>query len=320
MKRNATQPKTRATLRAACRKALACALSAVLVVGLAPTFSIAEAAEDEADAAANAVGDGAAEGAADGFVAPDAMSGTGSQVVSIPEDSTTIHAAVALEGDDSEAASAQSGEVGLPGSPAENAIRDTTSLSAKGGDTASSAAVDGNAAKAPAAVADESNGDGDGASANAEPTVGPNPFKQGVDAQPLLGLDNYDKHVMVDSEGNVDKTETAKRWKTKVGCEGKKMWAGTLIQDNGYWDQPGWSFVVDWPQPNPLHDAEAYAYIEKNYSGTTDGAKRDVVIAEGDAGLTSVNFRDLFDGSHDVYIGDFGFKYNRLSSLGGADE
>ena len=60
MKRNATQPKTRATLRAACRKALACALSAVLVVGLAPTFSIAEAAEDEADAAANAVGDGAA--------------------------------------------------------------------------------------------------------------------------------------------------------------------------------------------------------------------------------------------------------------------
>ena len=167
MKRNATQPKTRATLRAACRKALACALSAVLVVGLAPTFSIAEAAEDEADAAANAVGDGAAEGAADGFVAPDAMSGTGSQVVSIPEDSTTIHAAVALEGDDSEAASAQSGEVGLPGSPAENAIRDTTSLSAKGGDTASSAAVDGNAAKAPAAVADESNGDGDGASANA---------------------------------------------------------------------------------------------------------------------------------------------------------
>lgn len=251
MKRNATQPKTRATLRAACRKALACALSAVLVVGIAPTFSIAEAAEDEADAAANAVGDGAAEGAADGFVAPDAMSGTGSQVVSIPEDSTTIHAAVALEGDDSEAAPAQSGEVGLPGSPAENAIRDTTSLSAKGGDTASSAAVDDNAAKAPAAVADESNGDGDGASANAEPTVGPNPFKQGVDAQPLLGLDNYDKHVMVDSEGNVDKTETAKRWKTKVGCEGKKMWAGTLIQDNGYWDQPGWSFVVDWPQPNP---------------------------------------------------------------------
>lgn len=263
MKRNATQPKTRATLRAACRKALACALSAVLVVGLAPTFSIAEAAEDEADAAANAVGDGAAEGAADGFVAPDAMSGTGSQVVSIPEDSTTIHAAVALEGDDSEAASAQSGEVGLPGSPAENAIRDTTSLSAKGGDTASSAAVDGNAVKAPAAVADESNGDGDGASANAEPTVGPNPFKQGVDAQPLLGLDNYDKHVAVDSEGNVDKTETAKRWKTKVGCEGKKMWAGTLIQDNGYWDQPGWSFAVDWPQPNPLHDAEVYAYIEK---------------------------------------------------------
>ena len=315
MKRNATQPKTRATLRAACRKALACALSAVLVVGLAPTFSIAEAAEDEADAAANAVGDGAAEGAADGFVAPDAMSGTGSQVVSIPEDSTTIHAAVALEGDDSEAASAQSGEVGLPGSPTENAIRDTTSLSAKGGDTASSAAVDGNAAKASAAVADESNGDGDGASANAEPTVGPNPFKQGVDAQPLLDLDNYDKYVMTDEEGNVDKTETAKRWKTKVGCEGKKMWAGTLIQDNGYWDQPGWSFAVDWPQPNPLHDAEVYAYIEKNYSGTTDGAKRDVVIAEGDAGLTSVNFRDLFDGSHDVYIGGFGFQYNRLSSL-----
>ena len=47
-----------------------------------------------------------------------------------------------------------------------------------------------------------------------------------------------------------------------------------------------------------------------------DGAKRDVVIAEGDAGLTSNQLiRDLFDGSHDVYIGDFGFEYNRLSSL-----
>lgn len=55
--------------------------------------------------------------------------------------------------------------------------------------------------------------------------------------------------------------------------------------------------------------------LKKNYSGTTDGAERDVVIAEGDAGLTSANFRDLFDGSHDVYIGDFGFEYNRLSSL-----
>ena len=147
----------------------------------------------------------------------------------------------------------------MPGSPAENAIRDTTSLSAKGGDTASSTAVDGNAAKAPAAVADESNGDGDGASANAEPTVGPNPFKQGVDAQPLLGLDNYDKHVMVDQprESSIDKMRPVQRWKTKVGCEGKKMWAGTLIQDKVAHRGPAgnWSFVVSYCN-KPPHDAE----------------------------------------------------------------
>ena len=273
-------------------------LSLVLAIGLVPSFGIADVAQGEAGVAANvaSASDDAANtgavGMANGTDAPD------SQKVAIPESSTAIDAAVIFEGNEPGAASDKNGEeAGSDSAP--SAARDAASAQ---GSSAS--------ASADAAAAQD-----DAATPADDPEAGPNPFKQGVDAQSLLGLDNYDKHVMVDSEGNVDKTETAKRWKTKVGCEGKKMWAGTLIQDNGYWDQPGWSFAVDWPQPNPLHDAEVYAYIEKNYSGTTDGAERDVVIAEGDAGLTSANFRDLFDGSHDVYIGDFGFEYNRLSSL-----
>ena len=298
MKRNATRREKRMTLRARGRRACACMLSLVLAIGLVPSFGIAEVAQGEAGVAANvaSASDDAANteavGMAYGADAPD------SQKVAIPESSTAIDAAVVFEGNELGAASDKNGEeAGSDSAP--SAARDAASAQ---GSSAS--------ASADAAAAQD-----DAATPANDPEVGPNPFKQGVDAQSLLGLDNYDKHVMVDSEGNVDKTETAKRWKTKVGCEGKKMWAGTLIQDNGYWDQPGWSFAVDWPQPNPLHDAEVYAYIEKNYSGTTDGAERGVVIAEGDAGLTSVNFRDLFDGSHDVYIGDFGFEYNRLSSL-----
>ena len=298
MKRNATRREKRMTLRARGRRACACMLSLVLAIGLVPSFGITEVAQGEAGVAANvasALDDAAnteAVGMANGADAPD------SQKVAIPESSTAIDAAVVFEGNEPGAASDKNGEeAGSDSAP--SAARDAASAQ---GSSAS--------ASADAAAAQD-----DAATPANDPEVGPNPFKQGVDAQSLLGLDNYDKHVMVDSEGNVDKTETAKRWKTKVGCEGKKMWAGTLIQDNGYWDQPGWSFAVDWPQPNPLHDAEVYAHIEKNYSGTTDGAERDVAIAEGDAGLTSVNFRDLFDGSHDVYIGDFGFEYNRLSSL-----
>ena len=298
MKRNATRREKRMTLRARGRRACACMLSLVLAIGLVPSFGIADVAQGEAGVAANvaSASDDAANteavGMANGTDAPD------SQKVAIPESSTAIDAAVIFEGNEPGAASDKNGEeAGSDSAP--SAARDAAS--AQGG--SASASADAAAAQDDAATPAD------------DPEAGPNPFKQGVDAQSLLGLDNYDKHVMVDSEGNVDKTETAKRWKTKVGCEGKKMWAGTLIQDNGYWDQPGWSFTVDWPQPNPLHDAEVYAYIEKNYSGTTDGAKRDVVIAEGDAGLTSVNFRDLFDGSHDVHIGDFGFEYNRLSSL-----
>ena len=298
MKRNATRREKRMTLRARGRRACACMLSLVLAIGLVPSFGIADVAQGEAGVAANvaSASDDAANtgavGMANGTDAPD------SQKVAIPESSTAIDAAVIFEGNELGAASDKNGEeAGSDSAP--SAARDAASAQ---GSSAS--------ASADAAAAQD-----DAATPADDPEAGPNPFKQGVDAQSLLGLDNYDKHVMVDSEGNVDKTETAKRWKTKVGCEGKKMWAGTLIQDNGYWDQPGWSFAVDWPQPNPLHDAEVYAYIEKNYSGTTDGAERDVVIAEGDAGLTSANFRDLFDGSHDVYIGDFGFEYNRLSSL-----
>lgn len=246
MKRNATRREKRMTLRARGRRACACMLSLVLAIGLVPSFGIAEVAQGEAGVAANvaSASDDAANteavGMANGTDAPD------SQKVAIPESSTAIDAAVIFEGNEPGAASDKNGEeAGFDSAP--SAARDAASAQ---GSSAS--------ASADAAAAQD-----DAATPADDPEVGPNPFKQGMDAQSLLGLDNYDKHVMVDSEGNVDKTETAKRWKTKVGCEGKKMWAGTLIQDNGYWDQPGWSFAVDWPQPNPLHDAEVYAYIEK---------------------------------------------------------
>lgn len=152
-------------------------------------------------------------------------------------------------------------------------------------------------------------------SLGAATAAAPNPFKAGIDAQCLLGLDNYEKHIECDSDGNVDYTETAKRWKTSVGCEGTKMWAGTKIQDNGYWDQYGWSFNCGWTAPDPLHTAELYGRIENGFANTPDGVVRDVVVAEGDAGLTSLDFTAVFDGSHDVYIDMFGFQYNRLRSL-----
>lgn len=145
---------------------------------------------------------------------------------------------------------------------------------------------------------------------NVDAETGPNPFKTDVDAQPLINYENYDKY----SE-EVYPGQTAAMWKTSVGCAGTKMWAGTLIQDNGYWDQPGWSFDCGWSAPDPLHAAEVYGRVKADYANTVDGTTKDVVLAEGDAGLTSLDLGAVFDGSYDVYTEYGAFQYNRLRSL-----
>lgn len=142
--------------------------------------------------------------------------------------------------------------------------------------------------------------------ASTEP--GPNPFKSGVDAQNLATLDNYE----CDNYPELDKSLM---WKTSVSCSGKKMWMGTLVQDNGYWNEPGWNFECGWEAPNPLHDAEMYAYLDKGFAHTVDGTTRDVVKLYGDGGLTSVDIAAVLDGSYDVYIPVGAFDYQHLQSI-----
>ncbi len=142
--------------------------------------------------------------------------------------------------------------------------------------------------------------------ASTEP--GPNPFKSGVDAQNLAALDNYE----CDNYPELDKSLM---WKTSVSCSGKKMWSGTLVQDNGYWNEPGWNFECGWEAPNPLHDAEMYAYLDKGFTNTVDGQARDVVKLYGDGGLTSVDIAAVLDGSYDVYIPVGAFNYQHLQSI-----
>lgn len=142
--------------------------------------------------------------------------------------------------------------------------------------------------------------------ASTEP--GPNPFASGVDAQNLATLDNYECE-------NYPELDKSLLWKTSASCSGKKMWAGTLVQDNGYWNDPGWSLDCSWPAPNPLHDAEVYAYLNKGYGDTVDGQTRDVVMLYGDGGLTSMDIAAVLDGSYDVYIPQAAFNYQHLQSV-----
>ena len=137
---------------------------------------------------------------------------------------------------------------------------------------------------------------------------GPNPFKSGVSAQNLATLDNYE----CDNYPELDKSLL---WKTSASCSGKKMWIGTLVQDNGYWNEPGWTFECGWEAPNPLHDAEMYAYLDKGFTNTVDGQARDVVKLYGDGGLTSVDIAAVLDGSYDVYIPVGAFNYQHLQSI-----
>lgn len=142
--------------------------------------------------------------------------------------------------------------------------------------------------------------------ASTEP--GPNPFASGVDAQNLATLDNYECE-------NYPELDKSLLWKTSASCSGKKMWAGTLVQDNGYWNDPGWSLDCSWPAPNPLHDAEVYAYLNKGYGDTVDGQTHDVVMLYGDGGLTSMDIAAVLDGSYDVYIPQAAFNYQHLQSV-----
>ena len=140
--------------------------------------------------------------------------------------------------------------------------------------------------------------------------IGPNPFKAETNAQPVANYPNYEKYDETSYPGL-----NATLWKTSTGCEGIKKWAGTLIQDNGYWDQPGWSFECGWSAPDPPHPAEVYGRVEHGYSNTVDGTEQDVVFAEGDAGLTSLDLSAVFDGSYDVYMSYGAFEYNQIESL-----
>ena len=142
--------------------------------------------------------------------------------------------------------------------------------------------------------------------ASTEP--GPNPFASGVDAQNLATLDNYECE-------NYPELDKSLLWKTSASCSGKKMWVGTLVQDNGYWNDPGWSFDCGWQAPDPLHDAEVYAYLNKGYEHTVDGQTRDVVMLYGDGGLESMDIAAVLDGSYDVYIPMFAFNYQHLKSV-----
>lgn len=55
--------------------------------------------------------------------------------------------------------------------------------------------------------------------------------------------------------------------------------------------------------------------MEHGYSNTVDGTEQDVVFAEGDAGLTSLDLSAVFDGSYDVYMSYGAFEYNQIESL-----
>ena len=125
-------------------------------------------------------------------------------------------------------------------------------------------------------------------------------------AQNLATLDNYE----CDNYPELDKSLL---WKTSASCSGKKMWVGTLVQDNGYWNDLGWSFDCGWPAPDPLHDAEVYAYLNKGYEDTVDGQTRDVVMLYGDGGLKSMDIAAVLDGSYDVYIPVAAFNYQHLA-------
>ena len=258
-------------------KVCAIALSLALVVTMCPIVGFAE---DSGQTNAAAVGD--------------AQVGQPSAIdsqVDAPDDAVSIPSNISLGGEPTDAANAV---VADEPSPDNGEDADANMAATPDADNADAEQIDG--------IEDAQSGEAQ----SVEP--GPNPFKSGVSAQNLATLDNYE----CDNYPELDKSLL---WKTSASCSGKKMWRGTLVQDNGYWNEPGWTFECGWEAPNPLHDAEMYAYLDKGFTNTVDGQARDVVKLYGDGGLTSVDIAAVLDGSYDVYIPVGAFNYQHLQSI-----
>ena len=258
-------------------KVCAIALSLALVVTMCPIVGFAE---DSGQTNAAAVGD--------------AQVGQPSAIdsqVDAPDDAVSIPSNISLGGEPTDAANAV---VADEPSPDNGEDADANMAATPDADNADAEQIDG--------IEDAQSGEAQ----SVEP--GPNPFKSGVSAQNLATLDNYE----CDNYPELDKSLL---WKTSASCSGKKMWIGTLVQDNGYWNEPGWSFECGWEAPNPLHDREKYAYLDKGFTNTVDGQARDVVKLYGDGGLTSVDIAAVLDGSYDVYIPVGAFNYQHFQSI-----
>lgn len=258
-------------------KVCAIALSLALVVTMCPIVGFAE---DSGQTNAAAVGD--------------AQVGQPSAIdsqVDAPDDAVSIPSNISLGGEPTDAANAV---VADEPSPDNGEDADANMAATPDANNADTEQIDG--------IEDAQSGEAQ----SVEP--GPNPFKSGVSAQNLATLDNYE----CDNYPELDKSLL---WKTSASCSGKKMWIGTLVQDNGYWNEPGWTFESGWEAPNPLHDAEMYAYLDKGFTNTVDGQARDVVKLYGDGGLTSVDIAAVLDGSYDVYIPVGAFNYQHLQSI-----
>ncbi len=157
--------------------------------------------------------------------------------------------------------------------------------------------------------AGEGAGESSDATTGEEPAESPNPFKEGVEAQQLANLENYYGH-------NHDEEFKAKAWKTSVGCTGKKLWIGNVRNDDGFFAPGVEEPSLDYSGPTVSeYDAEIYAYVERNYTGTVDNVPRDVVFVYGDCGLSSVDFSQVFDGSYDVYISFYAFNDTNISTI-----
>lgn len=258
-------------------KVCAIALSLALVVTMCPIVGFAE---DSGQTNAAAVGDAQVG-------QPFAIDSQ----VDAPDDAVSIPSNISLGGEPTDVANAV---VADEPSPDNGEDADANMAATPDADNADAEQIDG--------IEDAQSGEAQ----SVEP--GPNPFKSGVDAQNLASLDNYE----CDNYPELDKSLL---WKTSVSCSGKKMWRGTLVQDNGYWNEPGWTFECGWEAPNPLHDAEMYAYLDKGFTNTVDGQARDVVKLYGDGGLTSVDIAAVLDGSYDVYIPVGAFNYQHLQSI-----
>lgn len=155
----------------------------------------------------------------------------------------------------------------------------------------------------------EEGSEGPSATTGEEPAESLNPFKAGIEAQQLASLENYYGR-------NHDEEFKAKAWKTSVGCTGKKLWIGNVRNDDGFFAPGIEEPSLDYSGPKVSeYNAEIYAYVKRNYTGTVDNVPRDVVFVYGDCGLSSVDFSQVFDGSYDVYISFYAFNDTNISTI-----